>query len=59
MGLRYQRDYVGELGHGVEIAERREPLESERVELVAEQQREVAIVGSHDAGDAVVEPRAL
>ena len=48
VSLRYQRNHVGKLGHRVEIAERREPLEPERVELVAEQQRKIAIVGSHD-----------
>ena len=36
-----QRDDVGELRDGVEVAERREPREAERVEPVAGEQREV------------------
>ena len=43
--LRAQRDHVGELGHGVEVAERGEPLEAERVQPIAGQQREVGVVG--------------
>ena len=38
---RAQRDHVGELAHGLEVAERDEPLEPERVEAVAGQQREI------------------
>ena len=46
--LRAQRDHVGELGHGVEVADRREPLETERVEPIAGQQREVRILRADD-----------
>ena len=57
--LRAQRDHVGELGHGVEVADRREPLETERVEPIAGQQREVGIVGLDDAPGGVVLQVAL
>ena len=39
--LRAQRDDVGELGDGVEVADRGEPLEAERVQPIAGEQREV------------------
>ena len=42
--LRAQRDHVRELGDGLEVAERRQALEAERVQAVAGQQREVRIV---------------
>ena len=42
--LRAQRDHVGQLGHRLEVADRREPLEAERVQAVAGQQRQVRIV---------------
>ena len=42
VGLRTQRDHVGELDHRVEVTQCGEPLEAERVQAVAGQQREVA-----------------
>ena len=45
VGLGAERDDVGELGHGVEVAERGQPLEPERVQPVAGQQREVGVLG--------------
>ena len=57
--LRAQRDHVGQLGHRVEVAERGEPLEAERVEPIPGQQREVRIVGPDDAPGRVVLQVAL
>ena len=45
VGLRAERDHVGELGHRVEVAERGEPLEAERVQAIAGEQREVGVDG--------------
>ena len=38
-----ERDHIGELGHGVQIAERGQAGQPERVELVTEQQREILV----------------
>ena len=38
-----QRDQVGQLAHRLEVAQRREPLEAERVQVVARQQGQVAV----------------
>ena len=53
--LRGERDHVGELGHGVEVAERGQPRQPERVQLVAQQQRQVDVLASDDQRLAVVE----
>ena len=57
--LRGQRDDVGELGDRLEVAELGEPGEAERVQAVAGEQREVGVVGAHDAAVAVVLEVAL
>ncbi len=59
LGLGHERDRVRQLGDRVQIAERRQPGESQRIQLVADQQRQVGIVGAHDPLGAVVQPRAL
>ena len=59
VGLRAQRDHVRQFGHGLEVAERRQALEAERVQAVAGEQREVRIVGSDDAPGGVVLEVAL
>ena len=56
---RAQRDDVGQLADGVEVAERDEALEPERVEAVAGEQREVAIVAGHDPPGPVVQQEPL
>ena len=40
-----QRDHVGELGDSVEVAERGQPRKPQRVQLVAEQQRQIGSSG--------------
>ena len=45
LSLREQRDQVRQLADRFEITELGQPFESERVQLVAEQQRQVAVVG--------------
>src|SRR3954452_7649892 len=59
MGLCAQRDDVGELCHRLEVAERGEAREAERVEVVAGEQDEVGIVVAEEAPGAVVEKVAL
>src|SRR4051812_662346 len=54
VGLRTQRDDVGQLGHGVQVAELGQALEPEGVQGVAGQQGEVRIAGPHDPPLAVV-----
>ena len=53
------RDHVGEHGDGLEVAERGEPRQPERVQAVAGEQRQVRIVRAHDAPLAVVLQVAL
>ena len=55
LGLGEQRDEIGELGHRVEVAERRQPRQAERVQLVAEQQREVRVLARRTPRGAVVQ----
>ena len=43
-----EADQVGELAHRLEVAERGQPLEPERVEVVAGEQREVGVGAAHD-----------
>src|SRR3954452_15317508 len=59
MRLRAERDDVGELGDGLEVAERRQPREPERVEVVAGEQDEVGIVVAQEAPGAVVQEIAF
>ena len=56
---RAERDQVGELADRLEVAERDEPLQPERVEPVAGEQREVGVGARHDARLAVMEQEAL
>ena len=49
VGLRGQRDHVGQLGNRVEVAQLGQPREPERVQAVAREQREVGVLGPHDA----------
>jgi len=58
-GLRLgeQRDRVAELADGVQIAERGQAGEAQRVQLVPEQQRQVRITGADHTRLAVVEQR--
>ena len=59
VGLRGERDHVGELRDGREIAQLGKPGEAERVQAVAGQQRQVGVVRAHDASGAVVLEVAL
>ena len=56
---RSERDDVGELGDGLEVAELGEPGQPQRVEPVARQQREVRILRAHHAPGGVVLQVAL
>src|SRR3954453_18343052 len=58
-GLRAERDDVGQLGHRVEVAEGGQAREAERVEVVAREQEEVAVVVAQEAPRAVVQKVAL
>src|SRR4051794_21156287 len=56
VGLRAERDDVGELGHGFEVSELGEPLQAERVQAIAGQQRQVGILGpQHPPGTVVLQ----
>src|SRR5205085_7585939 len=57
--LRDQRDRVRQLPDRLQVAERREPGESKGIEVVAEQQGEVRIVGSDVPLRTVVQVRSL
>ena len=59
MRLGGARDHVGQHGHGFDVAERGQPRQAERVEAIAGQQRQVGVVGAHDAPLAVVLEIAL
>src|SRR4051812_4256689 len=59
MRLRAERDDVRELGDGVEVPEGGEPREPERVEVVAGQQHEVAVLVVQEAAGRVVQQVAL
>src|SRR3954471_7664628 len=59
VGLRAERDDVGELGDRVEVAQRGEPREAERVEVVAGEQHQVAVVLAQQAPGGVVQEIAL
>ena len=50
VGLRAERDDVGELGDRRQVADRRQPREAERVEAVAGEQREVGVGDLHARG---------
>ena len=54
-----RRDHVGQLGHGVEVTHRGQPVEPERVQAVARQQRQVGVLGTHHAARGVVLEVAL
>jgi len=59
MRLGHERDHVGQLGDCLEITERGEALQAERVQLVAHQQREVRVFGTDDPRGPVVKARSL
>jgi len=54
-----QRDDVGQLADGVEVAQGGQPGEPEGVEPITGQQRQVAVVGADHPGPAVVQEVAL
>ncbi len=59
MDLRREADQVRELADGLEISERRQPLEPQRVEVVAGEQRQVGVRSNDDSPTRVVQQVAL
>ena len=57
--LRAQRDDVGQLAHRLQVAQRGQPREPERVEAVARQQRQVGLDRVEEARRAVMQQFAL
>ena len=57
--LRRERDQVGQLADRLQVAERGQPLEAERVEVIARQQGQIGVGAHHDARLPVVEQVAL
>ena len=55
MGLSDGRDDVAEGGHGLQVAERGEPLQAECIELIAQQKGHIRL----DIGRRVVQATAL
>ena len=54
-----QRDDVGQLADGLDVAQLRQPREAQRVEPIARQQREIGLDRPEEARGAVVQQLAL
>ena len=59
MRLGGERDHVGQLGDRVKVAELGQAGQPERVQTVARQQRQIRVLGPHDAAGGVVQQVAL
>ena len=59
VGLGRRRDSIGRLGYRLEVSELGKAREPQGVELIAQQQRQVGVVGANDQRFVVVQPVAL